>query len=80
MNGFIGVNEIVIFSKMEIVEVVCLENRLYFAVLELLAFLIKITVGLDNGAVPLALAEKNEMVLADCVEGLAALVTDNHLA
>lgn len=57
MKRFVGVNYIVLFGEMEVVEVVCLEKRLNFTIFVLLCASVLVAIGLDDRAVALILAQ-----------------------
>lgn len=78
MDRLIWIYKIVLFCKVEIVEVVGLENWLYFAVFELFGLFVDVAIGLDNGAVSLALAEEYEMLLSDGIKWFAVFMADYY--
>lgn len=56
VDGVVGIDEKVVLSEMEVVEVVRLEDGLDFTILELLCFGVLVSIGLDYSRVALVLA------------------------
>lgn len=76
VDRLIGIDEVVLFRKVEIVEVICLENWLYFAVFELFGLFVDIAIGLNDGAVSLALTEQDKVLLSNRIKRFAVLMAD----
>ena len=64
----VRINEKIVLGEMKVVEVIRLEYRLDFTILELLCFGVLVSVCLDYSRVALVLAQEDEVLLADCVE------------
>lgn len=76
MNRLVGVYEVVLFRKVEIVEVIYLENRFNFTIFKLFGLLVDIAIGFNDGAVSLTLAKKDEVLFSNGVKGFAVFMTD----
>ena len=68
VDGVVRINEKIVLGEMKVVEVIRLEYRLDFTILELLCFGVLVSVCLDYSRVALVLAQEDEVLLADCVE------------
>lgn len=76
MDRLVRVDEVVLFRKVEIIEVICLENRFNFPVFELFGLFVDIAIGFNDGAVPLTLAEKDEVFLPNGIKRFAVFMAD----
>ena len=52
----VGIDKKIIFGKMKIVEIICLENGFDFTIFVLFCFRILVSIGLDNSCMALVLA------------------------
>lgn len=78
MNGFVRVYKIILLCKVEVIEIVGLEYWFDLTVFILLAFLVQITICLNNGTMSLALAKKHEMLLPNRIKRLTVLMTHDY--
>ncbi len=68
MDGLIGIDKVILVSKVKIVEIVGLEDRLNLAVFVGFTLLVQVSIGLDNSAMSLALAKKNKVLLPNRIK------------
>lgn len=64
----VRIHKKILFSKVQIVEIICLEYRLDFTIFILFCFSIEVSISLDYGCVALVLAQQYKVLFADCVE------------
>lgn len=80
VDVLVGVGEEVMGTHVQVVEVVALEDWLGLAVVVLLALAVPFPEGLDDGRMPLILAEQDHVLPTHSIEGFAHAVPHSYPA